>query len=308
MNKLYKLLVVLFVVLCCKEGYAIEQDSIHIQGHLLKQNKLTQGSLEQFGTDKKTVLQFKIQNGAFSFSLPNSIPAGVYRLYFDTINEKPYLDLIVDGIETDIVFDCSIYGFVVVPVFHKSVENQKWYTYIEQSKKKIERLDLLFNYLSMYHSKDVGVDCSVMRIYQKERGAYYNLFDGFVRANKDKWCGLLVKNKPYYYSNLNKKPIVRDFIRKNFFWEGIDTNHLELLKTPLYEDLIGLYFNTYYLNPIENYTIEQKIFYLKKGIDVVIEKFSKNVTVKEFVRRYLKEYFKKINHQEGIDYVLEKKI
>jgi hypothetical protein len=288
--------------------YAIEQDSIHIQGHLLQQNELKLGRLEQFGAVKKTVLQFKIQKGDFSFSLPNSIPAGVYRLYFDAINDKPYLDLIIDGIETDIVFDCRIYGFELAPVFHKSIENQKWYTYLEQSNNKIERLNYLFKYLSMYHTKTNPTDRSIMRVYQRERDAYYNLFEGFTRANKDKWCGLLVKNKPYYYSNLNKKPIVRDFIRKNFFWEGIDTNHLELLKTPLYEDLIDMYFNTYYLNPIENYTGEQKQLFLNKGIDVVIEKFSKNVNAQEFVMRFLKEYFNKINHQEGIDYVIKKKI
>ena len=118
----------------------------------------------------------------------------------------------------------------------------------------------------------------------------------------------MVKNRPYYYSNLRKEPVERDYIRRMFFWEGIDTSNPKLINTPLYGELIDLYFDMYFINSKEKYTSAQKEYLVKKEIDVLIEKFSKNLVSKAFIRNYLKAYFKRLKNQNLIDYVHQKEV
>jgi hypothetical protein len=101
------------------------------------------------------------------------------------------------------------------------------------------------------------------------------------------------------------KPLERDYIRRRFFWEGIETNNLKLINTPLYGELIELYFDSYFINPIETYTTAQKEFLLKQEIDILIDKFSSYDVSKDFIRSYLKGYFKSIEKQDLIDYVYQ---
>lgn len=291
---------------CSKVAYSKTNDSITIQGTLLNNRGFLLGTVQQFGAKKHKIKEFKIKEGFFSFSLPSSIEPGVYRLQFDGTNKKPYVDLIVDGIEDSIVFNVSIYGLESHPVFQVSEENQNWYAYLEKAKIKVGRLNELFNYLSMYHKEESGVDRSVIRIYQKERKQYYALFDDFIKVNSKSWSGLLVQNIPHYFSNLKKEPVERDFIRRNFFWEGIDTNNYKLINTPVYSELIDLYLDKYYLNQRENYNTALKEYHFKKGIDILIEKFSNNPSTEKFIRAFLEDFFINLKRQDLVDYVRQK--
>lgn len=288
--------------------FAGVNDSITIHFKLINNNKFFTGTVFQYGIEKKNILEFEIKDNAFSFSLPPSTVPGVYQLQFDSAQEKKHVDIIVNGTEKSIVFDVNIYGTYVEPVFAVSIENINWYSYLQKSKKSIERLNGLFGYLSNFHTKSNRVDRSVMQIYQNERDKYYKLFNDFVKINSNSWCGLMVLNKPYYFSNLRKPPVARDFIRKNYYWEGIDTNNSKLINTPIYKELIDLYFDKYYLNPIETYTSTQKEYNLKKGIDIVIEKFSYSSYSREFVTSYLKDFFKRLEMHDMISYVNQKEI
>lgn len=304
----YSFIFLISVLLFPKSGIAIAQDSIRVHVNLLRDKTHLAGWLEQFGAEKSKVLEFKIQEGRVAFALPVSIVPGIYRLHLDLINKKPFVDIIIDGKESNITCDIKTYGFEVYPVFHESVENKNWYSYLDKSKMKIERLAILFNYLSMFHLNGYKTDRSITRIYQKERKRYYDLFEGFVEANKNKWCGLLVKNRPSYFSDLDKKPIARDFIRKNFYWEDIDTNNSDLIHTPLYEELINAYLIKYYVNPIETYSAEEKEYNLKKAIDILLDKFSNNDSTKKFIQSYLKEYFEGLKMQDFVNYVQQKEV
>lgn|GEM_PF-4791199 len=282
----------------------ITNDSIKIQGKFLKGNQFFNGSLWQFGVKKTEIVKFEIKNGVFSFSLSPSIDPGVYRLQFDESNEKPYVDLIVDGIEKNIVFEIYLYNIEIFPVFQESIQNRRWYTYLKNTNNGVRRLGGLFNYLTDFH--DTLIDRLVIKTYSLERDKYYVEFSKFIHDNKNSWCGLLVKNRPYYFSNLKKAPVPRDFIRKNFFWEDIDTNNPNLINSPLYVELINIYLDKFYINPVENYTDTLKEYNLKKGIDVLLEKFSKNTFTKKFITEYLQEYFDKSNKHEMAVYVNSK--
>lgn len=119
-------------------------------------------------------------------------------------------------------------------------------------------------------------------------------------------AGLLVANTPYYFSDLSAKPLVRDFIRLDFYWEDIDTSNLELINTPLY----GEHIETYLKKVIKKSDKENEVvkdYELKKAIDVVIEKFSKTIITKRFAIEYLKVFFRKSVRKDSIlNYVDQK--
>lgn len=283
-------------------SFSSVNDSINVFGNFVNKNEFLTGKLCQFGSDNKVLVIFPIKEDRFSFSLPPSTDPGVYRLYFISGTKNLFFDIIIDGYEKNISFDISFNGFNVFPTFHSSIENQDWYGYIEKSKKITGRLDILFNYLSNFHEVKNETDEVISRIYQKERKLYYKLFDAFVSTNEKRWCGLLVKNRPFYYSDVDK-PTERDYIRRNFFWEGIDTNNLKLLNTPLYKELIHLYFDKYYLNSVETYTPTLKEYQLKKGIDDVVNRFSTIRETKIFIKDFLINYFKDLERLDLIEYL-----
>lgn len=179
--------------------FAGVNDSIKVYCKIINNNKFFTGTVFHYGIEKKNILEFKIKDNVFSFLLPPSTVPGVYQLQFDSSQEKKHIDIIVSGKEKSIVFDVNMYGSYVEPVFAVSNENKNWYGYLQKSKKSIERLNGLFDYLSNFHTKSNKIDRSVMRIYQNERDKYYKLFNDFVKINSNSWCGLMVLNKPYYF-------------------------------------------------------------------------------------------------------------
>ena len=231
---------ILILLLLFVKAHPCVQDSIRIKVDIVRNSSFSSGWLEGFGIKKYKLLEFKIKDGKIDFFLPNSIEPGVYRLHLDTVNSKPYIDLIFDEKEPYINFNLDIYGFDLYPFFFESVENSNWYFYLNESQMMVARLDSLFCHLSMFNP-NLNEDRLTVRVYQKERKKYYALFDAFIKKNENRWCALLVKNRPYYYSDLNTKPVERDFVRKNFYWEGIDTNNDKLIFTPLYEELIDIF-------------------------------------------------------------------
>lgn len=300
----YNFIFLFFAILSCSSVHSSTQDGIRVQVTLVSNKVFLEGWLEQFNTNNPMVLQFKIRERQVVFDLPLSVQPGVYRLHLDSTKKKPYIDFIVDGIENEIIFDITLNDFEVSPVFYVSDENKKWYNYLNSTKKQLNRLNSLFQYLSVFHDK--SIDRLIIKAYTTERGRYYNLFSKFCRENGTTWAGMLVENRPYYFSNLRKKPLERDYIRRNFFWEGIATNNPKLINTPLYGELIELYFDRYFINPIENYTSAQKEFLLKKETDILIDKFSSNDVSKDFIRSYLRGYFKRIENKDLMDYVHQK--
>lgn len=297
---------VLFFVWGLSYSNIIVNDSIRIQGKILNEKKLISGSFCRFAFDKNEILKFEIKNGLFTFLLPSNIEPGVYRLHLSESKVIFFIDLIVDGKEKNIIFDINLYVFESIAVFKESIQNFKWHNYLNSTIKRIKRLDALFNYLSTFHDK--SIDRLVVKTYNKERDKYYDSFNKFINNNKNNWCGLMVRNRPYYFSNLRKKPILRDFIRKNHFWDDVDSNNPSLINSPLYGDLIDIYLDKYYIHPIETYTDTQKDYNFKKAIDILIEKFSNNLLTKKFIFEYLLNYFNNLDMNEMVEYINKKQL
>lgn len=286
-------------------GFSNAIDSIQVSGQfLILKSEFVSGNLYQFKS-QKNIKSFKIVNGNFSFQLPSTIEPGVYRLYYEGEVNHSHTDIIIDGKETLVSFELKYLGTNSYPDFKKSDENKKWYAYLQEAHSRVARLNHLFDYLSNFSHQVTGKQ--ITTIYQIERRKYYKLFNGFVKNNATSWASLVVTNTPYYFSNLKKEPVVRDFIRLNFFWEGIDTSNLKLINTPVYSEHIENYLNSV-IKTSEKATITFKEYQLKKAIDVVIEQFSKSSVTRRYAVDCLTTYFNKLgglNMSSALNHVVQ---
>jgi hypothetical protein len=161
----------------------------------------------------------------------------------------------------------------------------------------------MFEFLSTY--PEVDIYKMVLKRYSKERISYYKTFNFFINQNKSSWTGYMVANRPFYFSNLNKTPILRDFIRHEFYWEGIDTNNPKLINSPLYGSHIDAYLTNADLIRYSPFSVEDKQHELKKSTDVILKIFSKNEQTKQFAKGYLVNKFRLEKNDELLEYVLK---
>jgi hypothetical protein len=282
----------------------VKQDSIIIKGVFLGDFKILKVSL--FASNKKEpIIEKNISGKNFSLSLPDIIEPGVYSLHY--LNEESIVtEIIIDNNEKLISYELKKGNFFYhpFPVFKESKINQKWIEYINETQVRVDRLNSLFSFFTEFPTQ---LDNKILRYYQKERRQYYKIFSKFIKDNSSNWAGLIVTNNPYYFSNLRKKPVVRDFLRQEYFWVDIDTSNPKLINSPLYINHIKNYLN--YVDDVSKhypFTQEERQKELKKCIDVILDKFSKNVQTKKFAYEYLFQVFTLENNKELFDYIINK--
>lgn len=266
-------------------SFGTDKDSIIIQGKYTSRQRVTKIALYAY-TNKYPLSEKEVGvNQNFRIALPDSIEPGVYFLE-NSEGKHTKVDFIVNGKEKNIVLELNSSKFNNYPKIIESVENKIWYDYLTSSVPQIKRLEGLFEYFSNF--QDQIFNRRLVKVYQKERNNYYKNFKRFVSNNSNTIAGILVLNEPYYFSNLRKKPIKRDFIRRDFFWEGIDTANPTLINSPLYRSHIEEYLSYVDDNKRHHpFTDEEKQKELRNSITVIIQQFSKNYFTKQFVIEYL---------------------
>ncbi len=283
----------------------VMQDSIIIKGSFLGDFKTTKVSLYAYNK-KQPIIEKNVYGKNFLISLPDNIAPGVYSLRY--LNEESSLtEIIIDNNEKLISYELKKGNFFYhpLPVFKESKINQKWIEYIKETQARVGRLNSLFSFFTEFQAQ---LDNKILRYYQKERRQYYKIFSKFIKDNSSNWAGLIVANMPYYFSDLRKKPVIRDFLRHDYYWEGIDTNNPKLINTSLYIEHINNYLSYVYdtskHHPFSEDEIQKEY---KKSADVVMEKFSKNDATKQFAFNYLLDFFALKSNKELLDYVTNKK-
>lgn len=284
-------------------GFVV-QDSIIIKGSFNEDFKTTKVSL--FAHNKKQpIIEKQVSGNNYLISLPDNIAPGVYSIHY--LNEESSVtEIIIDNNEKLISYELKKGNFFYhpLPVFMESKINQKWIEYIKETQVRVDRLNSLVNFFMEFPTQ---LDNKILNYYQKERRQYYKIFSKFIKDNSSNWAGLIVANTPYYFSDLRKKPVIRDFLRHEYFWVDIDTNNPKLINTPLYINHINNYLN--YVDDVTYhypYTHEEKQKELIKHIDVILDKFSKNAQTKKFAYEYLLQVFTIKNNKELVDYIFNK--
>lgn len=221
---------------------------------------------------------------SFGLSLPYDITAGVYRVQYNQDCGNQFVDIIINGRDKQISFVLN--SNKDFPVFEGSEENKAWSSYVKQNRRQVSKLEFLYNFLSFYPASEDEVVQRVTEAVSQERNKYYTNFDKFVKNNKGSWAEKMVSNQPYYFSDPKAVPTRRDFVRHDYYWDGINTNDPELLNSPLYSTLIDNYID---FHGTGDYTESELEGYFNRSVAAIMEKFSHNVSMKFFATDYLKE-------------------
>lgn len=283
-------LIYIFLVFFTINSYSLTLDSIVCKFSFSNIMGVKKVSINSYKLNQTVVSGFT-SNNSIQFNLDSSFEPGVYFLICDG---RTLFDFIVDGKEREIDFSIKTFRKEDLPVVLKSNQNKIWYDYLLKTKPLIKDLDKLTNLLASYPTQPVYN--KVKSIYSKRRKQYYKMFDSFVNDYQNSLAGLLVANFPYYYSNLNQEPTLKDFLRMDFYWEGIDTSNPILLNSPIYINHIDNYLNlieTVYQEPLNFSKNSQEP--LQKSIKVIIDKFSGSEMTKQFALLHISKYLTKKN-------------
>ena len=266
--------------------FSQSQDSIHIQGVFKERICASTLTFNSFSSGFKPITKTEIKANSFYLSLPGTIAAGVYRIQYNTDCGNQFIDVIINGVDREISFVTNLNN--EFPSFTGSEENSRWSNYRKQTKSQVSKLGILYNFLSFYPSAQDKVVQQVAKAVTQDRKEYYNSFDDFIKNNKGSWAEKMVANQPYYFSDPRAVPTRRDFIRRDYYWDDINTSDPLLINSPLYRTLIDNYLD---FKNISDYTASDLEDNLKKRADVVMRKFGDNEATKAFALSHLKEQF-----------------
>jgi thiol-disulfide isomerase/thioredoxin len=292
-----------FALLVFMQSYA--QESIVIKGELKNNSRFAKMVVSKFGVGSLPITAVPIQNGKFSVSAPMDIEPGIYRFqYSQTAND--YVDLIINGKEKEIEFSIDLLSIEnKSPQFTKSKENKMWYGYLAQSQKQLQKIELLNQFLGAYPSVKDKIVVQGSQALSIEKVNYVKQKNLFLKQNATTWAALIVKNKPYYFTNAKDDWRIQNLEKQTHYWDQINTTNPKLINTPLYVELILEYLK-YYMNPEMNFSEAEMNEGFKKSVDTIMAKFSGNKETEKFALKYLQLGFKEIDKSEVLQYIDQK--
>jgi thiol-disulfide isomerase/thioredoxin len=285
------------------QSYA--QESIVIKGELKNNSRFAKMVMSKFSVGSFPIAAVPIQEGKFSVSVPMAIEPGIYRFqYNQTAND--YVDLIINGKEKEIEFSMDLLSIEnKSPQFTKSKENKMWYGYLAQSQKQLQKIELLNQFLGAYPSVKDKIVVQGLQALSIEKGNYVKQKNLFLKQNATTWAALIVKNKPYYFTNAKDDWRIQNLEKQTHYWDQINTTNPKLINTPLYVELILEYLK-YYMNPEMNFSEAEMNEGFKKCVDTIMAKFSGNKETEKFALKYLQLGFKEIDKSEVLQYIDQK--
>jgi thiol-disulfide isomerase/thioredoxin len=261
--------------------------------------------MSKFSVGSFPIAAVPIQEGKFSLSAPMDIEPGIYRFqYSQTAND--YVDLIINGKEKEIEFSMDLLSIEnKSPQFTKSKENKMWYGYLAQSQKQLQKIELLNQFLGAYPSVKDKIVVQGSQALSIEKVNYVKQKNLFLKQNATTWAALIVKNKPYYFTNAKNDWRIQNLEKQTHYWDQINTTNPKLINTPLYTELILEYLK-YYMNPEMNFSETEMNEGFKKCVDTIMAKFSGNKDTEKFALKYLQLGFKEIDKSEVLQYIDQK--
>jgi thiol-disulfide isomerase/thioredoxin len=280
------------------------QDSIRISGQLLHNTRFAKVVVSKFGVGSYPIAAVPIQEDKFSLSAPGNIEPGVYRFqYSQTASE--YVDVIINGKEKEIAFSIDLLSENKTPQFSKSVENQLWYNYQNQSQVQLQKIEMLNQFAAMYPSGTDKIVAQAKQALLLEKENYTTQKNIFLKNNSTTWAALMEQHKSYYFTNPKDDWRIQNLQKHQHFWDDIRINNAQLINTPLYTELILNYLK-YYMNPEMPFEEDQMIEGFKKSVDTIMSKFSGNEETQKFALKYLQLGFKELDKEEVLQYLDQK--
>jgi thiol-disulfide isomerase/thioredoxin len=277
------------------------QDSIVISGEFKQNNQFVKVVMHKFNIGYFPIAATSIKENKFRISLPPLFESGVYRFKYSFANNDRFFDLIINGKDKNINLVIDANSNDLLEIFG-SDENKMWYEYNKNLNYQIQRIVILQQFINSYYFNNSRTIKQALLELNSEEKKYRKQFNSFLKKMNNTWAFVMVKNKPFYFINPKDDLRIQDFLKKEYFWDNIDTTNPNFINSPLYTDLILNYLR-YWLNPNMNFSNDEKTEGLKKSADVVMNVFSKNDSTSQFALKYLQLGFKEIGEEEVLKYL-----
>ena len=287
--------------------FCTAKDSIRISGQLLNNSRYAKVVVKKFNLGNFDIGAVPIkEDGSFSIDAPKDIEAGVYRFQYSQSTENEYIDIIIDGKETEIHFtlDLAIPIENRKPSFTKSKENKNWYDYQTARQIILQKIQALQQLLALYPTTSDKILKKAEKAIAEQQKKYYTQNALFLKQNSYTWAGKMIANTPYYFTNPKDDWRLQDFEKKEHYWDDITTNAPELINSPIYTERILEYLK-YYMNPDMKFSEEEMNEGFIKSVDIIIQKFSGSDATKKFAIQYLQLGFKELGNEKVLQYIDE---
>lgn len=274
----------------------------HINGTFTGPIQISEVFLEQYTLTPQVVSSATVVNNSFQCIIPHSISRGVYRLRYKSGQSSSSIDLVITGKE-DIDFTMELSSSELIPpYFLKSESNTLWYKEKQKLSTTQQKIEVLKQAYTLYPTKtdDIVKDIksAILNQIKSQEKTIQNL-------NKHHpFIGLLIGNsQPKPWFNPSTTINNQDSLFVVNYWKGLETNHIELLNSPIYSQLIFNYINIH-LNKCRNMSKPQQDVLLKSCVDRILVQFTEEET-RVFAIDYLTQGFKQLGNETVLQYIDE---
>lgn len=276
-----------------------------IKGVLINNTQFSVIQVKQFGIGNFLVRTIPIEKetGKFLLEIPESVTAGIYRFQYSQTVWNGYVDVIINNKDSIIELMIDVGNDIPTAKFKGSKENESWWSYHQKLSRVIGEIESIDLFLRQYNKKD-PLRKKAWKQREKNIHSCKKIKEEFVKKNDSPWLRALA-----CYSNPTFVDPTQHFRlqlseKHDKFWEGKPTEDTLVMNSPLYTEAILNYLN-YYLDPGMEFLKEEQELGLKRSVDTIINRFSKNETMKIFAIKYLQLGFKEIGNEKLLQFIDE---
>lgn len=301
-----KLLFVFCLIVFNSFGFKLSaQDSIVITGQFLGNTRYSHVVVNKFGVGNLLIASAPIKNEKFRITAPKNMEPGIYRFQYSQTTLNDYIDIIINGMESNIDFTLNVSNENRIPVFTHSNENQLWYNWQAYQDSAITKIQTIASFINIYSGKGETIMKQARTAYNHQVNDYLLKHKTYVNKHGGHWAKKMIDASLHYFPEPLDDVRIQDYYKRLHFWDKVNTTDTSLINTPIYTTLILDYLK-YYMNPNMNFSEEESMNGFRKSVDTIILKFSANPMCKKFAIDYLSLGFKEIGNETILQYIDEK--
>ncbi|HCQ13880.1 hypothetical protein [Flavobacterium sp.] len=281
----------LTVMLLLSSFVIFSKENFTIEGQLLgaKDGSLVEVVVCNF--EESTLISGEVLNEKVVFNLKDEVKEGVYVVRINYISGKLNLRhvyqfyIIIDKTENKLSFEFdpakSSYPNILI-----SNINNNWYNFLKLEDFRVKVINEVKNSIEFKNSNLPSATQRLKEILDIETKELIEIRSKYLKDNYNKWSTAMVRNK---YNSLYHKNST-----KENYWDQFETQNLQLINTPIYQELIMSYLLLHFKNVDENG--------YKVAFEKIIEVFSINLDMKNWVVKYLFAGLSTIKNENLLSY------
>ena len=232
--------------------------------------------------------------GAFTLSLPDSIPTGMYRLVYN-LRENKYVDIIYAQNNINMAF--NVFNPLKTLTFTNSPENTQYYNAFGSILNYENQLRVLNDFVQRYNKQDneqlyklaiqeyINNVQAINNVYHKAKINYSKLSCEYLLAQKK------------YYPNPKDDFLLQNYYSKQHLLDYLNPTNEYLLQSPILNDIIVG--NIGQLRNAESTTIQDYI----NVVDLILNWSAPNQVLNKEITSFLADGFKMLDLPEVIEHI-----